>query len=78
MYGGEIDNTYISLAWKLGLHPTILAGLSSTITSNLKKWVPNWPLHHQEDYVFHKLVINRRTICIVKRLTTNILYLLEN
>jgi hypothetical protein len=48
MYGREIDNTYLSLAWKLGLHPSIEARLSS-ITSNLKKWVQNWPLYHQED-----------------------------
>ncbi len=49
MYGGEIDNTtYSSLARKLGLHPLILARLSS-ITSYLEKWAPNWPLYHQED-----------------------------
>jgi hypothetical protein len=49
MYGGEIDNTaYSSLAQKLGLHPLILARSSST-TSNLEKWAPIWPLHHQED-----------------------------
>jgi hypothetical protein len=48
MYCEEINNKYIILAWKLGLHPTILTGLGS-ITSNLEKWVPNWPLHHQED-----------------------------
>ncbi len=48
MYKGEIDNKYISLAWKLGLHPSTLARLSS-ITSNFEKWVPNWPLYHQED-----------------------------
>ena len=36
--GERLTTRYICLAWKLGLHPTILAGLSS-ITSNLKKWV---------------------------------------
>ena len=40
MYWEEIDNKYSSLAWKLGLHPTILAHLSS-VTSNFEKWVPN-------------------------------------
>jgi hypothetical protein len=39
MYCGEMDNKYISLAWKLGLHLSALAGLSS-ITSNFEKWVP--------------------------------------
>jgi hypothetical protein len=36
MYCGEIDNTYISLAWKLGLHPSTLAPLSS-ITKVISK-----------------------------------------
>jgi hypothetical protein len=33
MYYGEIDNTCISLDWKLGLHPSTLAGLSSATSS---------------------------------------------
>ncbi len=37
MYCEEIDNKYISLAWKLGLHPSTLARLSS-ITSNSTTW----------------------------------------
>jgi hypothetical protein len=79
MYGGEIDNTtYSSLARKLGLHPLILAR-SSSITSNLEKWVPIWPLHHQEDYNMHKVVIKQQTICMGERLTTrHIVVLLEN
>jgi hypothetical protein len=39
MYWGETDSKYISLAWKLGLHPSTLAHLSS-ITSNSLKQVP--------------------------------------
>jgi hypothetical protein len=38
-YREEIESKYISLAWKLGLHPSTLAHLSS-ITSNCKKDVP--------------------------------------
>ena len=56
MHGGEIDNTYLSLAWELGWTPTILAHLSS-IPSNLKRLAPNWPLYHQEDLNMHKVVI---------------------
>jgi hypothetical protein len=40
---------YIRFAWKLGLHPSTLAHLSS-ITSNFKKWVPIRPFKHMEDY----------------------------
>ncbi len=39
MYCGETDSKYISLAWKLGLHPSTLARLT-TITSILPKQVP--------------------------------------
>jgi hypothetical protein len=77
MYSGEVDNKYISLSWKLGLHPTILALLSS-ITSNFEKWVPNWPLYHQEDRKLHIIVIKGGTMYNVERLTTNILVFLEN
>jgi hypothetical protein len=45
MDGGDIDNTYLGLAWKLGLHPTILACLSS-ITSNLEKYLPLGKFKH--------------------------------
>ena len=48
MYCEEIDNRDISMSWKLGLHPTTLASSLSSITSNYEKWVPNWPLYHQE------------------------------
>jgi hypothetical protein len=48
MYFGEIANTYLSLAWKLGLHSSTLACLSS-ITSNLSKQVPIGPLKYLED-----------------------------
>jgi hypothetical protein len=34
MYEGEIENKYIILAWKLGLHPSTLAHLTP-ITSSL-------------------------------------------
>jgi hypothetical protein len=37
MYCGEMDNKFISFAWKLGLHPSILAHWSS-ITSNSTTW----------------------------------------
>jgi hypothetical protein len=30
MYCGEIDNKYISLAWKLGLHPLVLLLVSKS------------------------------------------------
>jgi hypothetical protein len=39
MYCGEIERLLISLAWKLGLHPSTLAHLSN-ITISLPKWVP--------------------------------------
>ena len=77
MYGGEIDNKYISLAWKLGLHPSTLACLSS-ISSTFEKWVPNGPLYHLEDYNLHIIVINIVPIGMVERLTTNILILIGN
>jgi hypothetical protein len=67
MYCGENDNKYIILAWKLGLHPTILARLSS-ITSNLEKWAPKRPLYHQEDYTLHIIVLKQQTICMEERL----------
>jgi hypothetical protein len=66
----------VVLAWILSLHPFILACLSS-ITSYLKKWVQNWPLHHQEDLNMHKVVIKQQTICMRERLTTNIVVLLD-
>ncbi len=39
MYCGEMESLGHSFAWKLGLHPSTLAHLSS-ITSNCKKDVP--------------------------------------
>jgi hypothetical protein len=36
----RLTTRYICLAWKLGLHPSTFAHLSS-ITSNLEKWAPN-------------------------------------
>jgi hypothetical protein len=38
MYFGEMESKYLSLAWKLGLHPSTLAQLSNSY-SNLPKWV---------------------------------------
>jgi hypothetical protein len=38
MYCGEMESKYISLAWKLGLHPSTLAHLTA-ITSSLPKYV---------------------------------------
>ncbi len=61
MYCEEIDNKYISLAWKLGLHPTTLARLSSITSSYYEKWVPNWPLYHQEEQNLHIIVIKGQT-----------------
>ena len=75
--GERLTTKDICLAWKLGLHPTILARLSS-ITSNLKKWAQNSPLHHQEDKNLHKVVKKQQTICMGERLTTHILVLLGN
>jgi hypothetical protein len=37
MYWGEIDSKRISLAWKQGLHPSILAGGPSRSSSKLPK-----------------------------------------
>jgi hypothetical protein len=44
MYYGQMEFSLLSLAWKLGLHPSSLARLT-TITSSLQKWVPLGPLH---------------------------------
>jgi hypothetical protein len=38
----------LSLAWKLGLDPSTLAGLNSS-SSNLPKWVPIGPMDSHED-----------------------------
>jgi hypothetical protein len=57
MYCGDIDNKYISLGWKLGLHPSTFARLSS-MTSNLSKQVPMRPLKYLEDYNLHIIYIN--------------------
>jgi hypothetical protein len=56
MYYGQMDLSLLSLAWKLGLHPSSLAPLSS-ISSNFQKWVPLGPLNHLEDYNLHFTVI---------------------
>jgi hypothetical protein len=54
---GDIDNKNISLGWKLGLHPSTFARLSS-ITSNSSKEVPVGPLKYLEDYNLHIIYIN--------------------
>jgi hypothetical protein len=57
MYCGDIENKYVSLGWKLGLHPSTFAGLIS-ITSNSSKQVPIGSLKYLEDYNFHIIYIN--------------------
>ena len=56
MYRGEMESLGHSLAWKLGLHPSTLAHLSS-IANNFKKYAPIGPLYHQEDYKLYLTVI---------------------
>jgi hypothetical protein len=46
MYFGEMA---LSLADKLGLHPSILACLRKNSSSNLPKWVPLGPMDGNED-----------------------------
>jgi hypothetical protein len=46
----------LSLALKLGFHPSTLARLS-TISSNFQKQVPIGPLNHMEDYYLYLTVI---------------------
>jgi hypothetical protein len=57
MYFGETDSNYISLAYKLGLHPSTLAHVGS-ITSNSSKQAPIGPLNCLEDYNLHIIFIN--------------------
>jgi hypothetical protein len=44
MHYGQMELSLLSLAWKLGLHPSTLARLP-TITTSLPKWMPFRPLH---------------------------------
>jgi hypothetical protein len=48
MYHGEIEIKNISLAWKLGLHPSTLYHLSSS-SSNLPKKEILGPMYGHED-----------------------------
>ena len=43
-YSGEIDNKCISLAWKLGLHQSILAHLS-TLHNETRAWGAGVRIH---------------------------------
>jgi hypothetical protein len=44
MHCGEMEIKYLSLAWKLGLHPSTLAHLATISSSSLPKYVPLGPM----------------------------------
>jgi hypothetical protein len=57
MYYGQMELSLLSLAWKVGLHPSTFAR-SSSITSNSSKQLPIGPLKYLEDYNLHIIFIN--------------------
>jgi hypothetical protein len=57
MYCGDINSNYISLALKLGLHPSTLAHLSTIAKVINEQWIPIRSFNHLEDYYWQLMII---------------------
>jgi hypothetical protein len=57
MYYDQMELSLLSLAWKLGWHPSTLAHMSSITISNFVTWVPIQPFNHVEDYYWQLTII---------------------
>ncbi len=78
MYSGHMKFSLVSLAWKLGLHPSTLAHLTP-ITSSLPKQVPQKPNEQHRCYFLLVDYCNMLLICIMDRWkSVEGLYVLRN